>query len=130
MVIDTSALVLVLRGEEGFFPYADAIAESSVRLVSVATVLEATMVLEGRQGLGRGAQLDLFIHRTLIDVRVVDLDQLEAARGAFRRYGKGRHPAALNFGDCFSYALAKTAGEPLLFKGTDFALTDVQSALR
>ena len=129
MVIDTSALVTVLRKETGFYSYAEAMANAGVRLVSAVTVMETTIVLEGRHGRGSGAELDLFIHHSPIEVSGFDLDQLEFARDAFRRFGKGRHPAGLNFGDCFSYALAKISGEPLLYKGTDFGLTDVQGVL-
>jgi ribonuclease VapC len=83
------------------------------------------MVLEGRRGDDAGSDLDLFLHRGSVDTVAFDGEQLIWARAAFRRFGKGRHPAGLNFGDCASYALAQWSGEPLLFKGTDFDATDV-----
>ena len=125
MVIDTSALVAVLFDETERPAYARAIAADPRRLVSVATVFESTVVVESRRGESAGRELDLLLHRISADVVAVNDPQLELARMAWRRYGKGRHPAALNYGDCFSYALARHAAEPLLFKGGDFALTDV-----
>lgn len=104
-----------------------AIERDEMRLMSVASVLEAAMVLGGRRGAAALPSIDLFI--SLADIQLVpfDLEQLAAARDAFRRYGKGRNSANLTFGDCMSYALAKVKGEPLLFKGTDFPLTDVRA---
>lgn len=125
MVIDTSALAAIFFGESERQAFLLAIAESETRLISAATVLETSMVLESRQGDAAGRELDLFVIRAKMEIVPVDADQTEYARSAWRRYGKGRHPAALNFGDCFSYALAKSAGEPLLAKGTDFQLTDI-----
>ena len=84
------------------------------------------MVLEGRRGEDAGFDLDLFLQRASIEAVAFDKEQLNVARAAFRRFGKGRHPAGLNFGDCASYALAKWSGEPLLFKGMDFEVTDVE----
>ena len=105
--------------------FADAIAKSQTRLVSTGTVLEATRVLESRVGeLGR-RELDFFLYATKAEIIAFDAEQLALARQAFCRFGKGKHPAGLNFGDCFSYALAKATGNPLLFKGIDFAQTDV-----
>jgi len=93
--------------------------------MSTASVLESSIVLQRRRG-ELGAELvDLFLRDLPVEVRPVDLDQLRWARYAFQTYGRGRHPARLNFGDCFSYALAKASGEPLLFKGADFSHTDV-----
>lgn len=86
------------------------------------------MVLEGKAGPSVSPALDALLARFGIELVPVTLDQAEAARVAWRRFGKGNHPARLNFGDCFSYALAKTTGEPLLFKGNDFAQTDIQAA--
>jgi ribonuclease VapC len=91
-----------------------------------ASVLETATLLEGRYGETAGRELDLFLVEANIRVVSVDREQVEVARRGWRKYGKGRHPAALNFGDCFSYALAKISGEPLLAKGNDFARTDVQ----
>ncbi|MGF1661563.1 MAG: type II toxin-antitoxin system VapC family toxin [Kineosporiaceae bacterium] len=128
MVIDTSALVAMLSGEpeaEGF----EALVESDpVRLMSTATALEAAIVVESRFGEPGGRELDLWLHRAGVSLVAVDVAQLDAARRAYRRYGKGRHPAALNYGDCFSYALSVVSGEPLLCKGDDFARTDVVTA--
>jgi ribonuclease VapC len=90
--------------------------------------LETAIVVENRFGESGGRELDLLILRLPIQVASIDREQLEWARIAFRRFGKGRHEAGLNFGDCFAYALAKVSGEPLLFKGQDFSRTDVQAA--
>jgi ribonuclease VapC len=84
------------------------------------------MIIEARKGENGGRELDLFLHRAKIDIVPVDSEQAELARIAWRQYGKGRHPAQLNFGDCFAYALSKISGEPILFKGNDFSLTDVR----
>ncbi|MFQ5790289.1 MAG: type II toxin-antitoxin system VapC family toxin [Acidobacteriota bacterium] len=127
MVIDTSALVAILLDEPGAEQIEDAISEDPVRLVSAASVLETSIIVEARFGEPGGRELDLLIHRAAIDIAPVTADQIEVARQAFRSFGRGRHPAALNFGDCFSYALSKTSGEPLLFKGDDFAQTDAES---
>ena len=129
MVIDTSALVAVLTAESGAAQFEDAIDRDTVRLMSAASVLETSIVLESRFGDDGARELDLLIHRIPIEVRAVDGDQLEWARFAYRTYGRGRHPAALNFGDCFAYALAKVSAEPLLFKGSDFSRTDLVSVL-
>jgi len=125
MVIDTSALAAIFFHEPERDAFRNAIFAVSSRLISAATVLEAGMVIEGRKGGGAGREFDLFIVRAQIQIVPIDAELADLARSAWRKYGKGRHPAALNFGDCFSYALAKSSGEPLLAKGTDFARTDV-----
>ncbi len=125
MVIDTSAIVAVLFDEAERGALTRSIADDPVRLVSAATVLEAGILVESRRGEGAGRELDLLLHRASIEVVAVDGDQVDLARAAWRRFGKGRHPAALNYGDCFSYALAAARSQPLLFKGGDFAQTDV-----
>lgn len=125
MVIDTSALAAIFFAEPERRSFLDAMNNAESRLMSAATVLETGIVLEGRQGESAGREFDLFVVRANIDVVPVDAEQIEIARSAWRRYGKGRHPAALNFGDCFAYALAKSSGELLLAKGTDFSQTDV-----
>ena len=125
MVIDTSALAAIFFHEPERDAFRDAIVAASSRLISAATLLEAGMVIEGRRGGGAGREFDLFIVRTLIKIVPIDAELADLARSAWRKYGKGRHPAGLNFGDCFSYALAKSSGEPLLAKGGDFARTDV-----
>ncbi len=129
MVADTSALLAILLNEPESAVFAAAIEAADVRLVSAATVLELSLVLESRFGEAGGRELDLLLHRAEFDIVPVDAEQVELGRGAFRRFGKGRHPAGLNFGDCFAYALAVSLGEPLLFKGEDFRRTDVASAL-
>ena len=125
MVIDTSAIVAIALNEPDALEIELQIANDPVRLISAATVLEAAMVIETRLGASGGRELDLWLHKIGADVISVDAEQANAARRAWRRYGRGRHVAALNHGDCFSYALAMTRGEPLLFKGDDFAKTDV-----
>ena len=99
----------------------------SQRLLSAANPLEASIVIESRKGEAAGRELDLLIYRAAIEVVAVDQDQVEIARIAWRRYGKGRHPAGLNYGDCFSYALARSRGLPLLFQGEDFSRTDIDA---
>lgn len=125
MVIDTSALAAILFREPERQKFLEAIVSDVQRLVSAATMLETGMVVEGRQGEAAGREFDLFAVRAGLQVVPFDAEQLEIARSAWRKYGKGRHRAGLNFGDCFSYALAKSTGERLLAKGTDFASTDV-----
>src|SRR5579863_585680 len=125
MVIDTSALAAIFFHEPEREAFRNAIVAASSRLISAATVLEAGMVIEGRRGGGAGREFDLFLVRAQIKIVPIDAELADLARSAWRKYGKGRHPAGLNFGDCFSYALAKATGEPLLAKGTDFAMTDV-----
>lgn len=127
MVIDTSALVAVLFDEPERGAFTRAIAADPRRLVSAATVVETGIVVEARRGERAGIELDVLLHRAAVQVLAVDGRQAELARAAWRRYGKGRHVAALNLGDCFSYAAAVASGEPLLCKGTDFALTDVRT---
>lgn len=129
MVIDTSAIVAILFGEPEARRFARAIDRDTLRLMSAVSVLEAIMVLESELGEAGGRELDLLLHRAGIEIVGFLPDQLDAARRAFRAYGKGRHPAGLNFGDCFSYALARSTGQPLLFKGNDFARTDVEACL-
>lgn len=127
MIVDTSALLAVLLREEDAGRFEAAIAATPCRM-SAANVLEATMVLEGRGGTAAGRALDAFLTSAEVATAPITLEQLEIARDAWRRYGKGNHPAALNFGDCFAYALALATGEALLFKGNDFAQTDVEAA--
>ena len=129
MVIDTSALIAVMTGEPDAAHYESAIKRDARRLMSAASILEATIVLEKRFGEEGPRELDELLRRLPIEAVSFDGDQLEWARYAYHTYGRGRHPASLNFGDCLSYALAKTTGEKLLFKGSDFSRTDVRSAL-
>lgn len=125
MVIDTSAIVAIALDENDAARFEQMIADDSIRLISAATVLEATMVIETRLGDAGGRELDLWLVKIGAEIVAVDTAQADAARRAWRRYGRGRHAASLNYGDCFSYALAVTRSEPLLFKGADFAKTDV-----
>lgn len=125
MVLDTSALLAILLQEREAKQLACAIEADPMRLMSAATFLETAIVAEARAGDIGGRELDLFMYHLGPTVVPVDREQAEVARQAYRAYGKGRHPAALNYGDCFSYALSKTAGEPLLFKGNDFGRTDI-----
>lgn len=128
MIVDSSALLAVLYREQDAERYEKAIASAAYPRMSVANVLETSIVLEGRGGEAAGHELDLFLRDAEIELAPVGLDHLEAARRAWRRFGKGNHPASLNFGDCFAYALADLMDEPLLFKGEDFAQTDIEAA--
>ena len=125
MVIDTSALVAILEDEPERRSFNRAIEAAERRSMSTASFVETSMVIESRFGPDGIRDLDLFLSKADIELVPVDAGQAHIARAAFRNYGKRRHRAGLNFGDCFSYALAKTLDEPLLFKGTDFSETDV-----
>jgi ribonuclease VapC len=130
VILDTSALVAILLKEADADTYLQAISRASRPIaVSAATLVEATIVLESRGGREMGDDLDAFIRRLDAGVIAVAPEQAETARDGWRRFGKGRHKAALNLGDCFAYALAKQRDEPLLFKGDDFAETDVKRAI-
>ncbi len=126
VVIDTSALLAILLGAPERGKFLELLSESETRLLSAANALETAIVVESRRGEAAGRELDLFLHRTKIEIVAVDAEQFSIARFAWRKFGKGRHPAALNFGDCFAYALTKTSSEPLLAKGEDFRRTDLQ----
>jgi ribonuclease VapC len=128
MVVDTSALLAILEGESTAQRLVDALSAADAIRVSAGTALEAGIVVEARRGEAGGRELDLLLHRLRADVVSVTAEHVEIARDAYRRYGKGHHPAALNFGDCFAYALASALGEPLRFVGNDFARTDVEAA--
>lgn len=125
MVIDTSVFAAIFFHEPERENLLAAIVAAETRLISAATVLETGIVIEARRGGGAGREFDLFVLRANLQIVPVDAEQAEFARSAWRRYRKGRHPAALNLGDCFTYALSKSSGEALLAKGTDFALTDI-----
>ncbi len=125
MVLDTSAVTAILLNEPEADRFRAAIADDPVRLMSAVSAVEATCVLESRRGAQAGVELEFFVYKVGIKFVPFDADQLEVARSAWRLYGRGKHPAGLNFGDCAAYALARTAGEPLLFKGGDFAKTDI-----
>ncbi len=125
MVIDTSALAAIFFAEPERQKFLDAITSADSRLVSAATLLETGIVVEARQGESAGREFDLFVVRANLQVVPVDSEQVDLARSAWRRYGKGRHRAGLNYGDCFAYALAKSTAEPLLAKVSDFSMTDI-----
>ena len=129
MVIDTSAVVAILFDEEDQDKYSAAIARASIRLVSAVTRVELSFAIKGRKHNPGRERLDRFFAMTATDVVAVTPQQAMIAIDAFRAYGKGRHKAGLNIGDCFSYALARATGHPLLFKGNDFALTDIRAAV-
>ena len=129
MVLDTSALLALLLTEPEAEALRLALEEDTRRLVSAATLLETAIVIETRKGEAGGRELDLLIYKADIEVVPVDQDQVSEARQAYRRFGKGHHAAGLNLGDVFAYALSRTTGEPLLFKGDDFAKTDVGRVL-
>jgi ribonuclease VapC len=128
MVIDTSAIVAILSNEPERERFIGLIEAAPIRRLSAASRVEATLVVEGRKRDAGRADLDLFLHEGEVEIVPVTREQVELACDAFRRFGKGRHPAGLNFGDVFAYALARVTGEPLLFKGDDFARTDIASA--
>lgn len=125
IVVDTSALVAALSGEPGGERIHEALAGSAASLLSAANYLECSIVLAARFGDEGVHDLRLYLHEAGIEVVPVDRDHADVAFDAWTRYGKGRHPAALNFGDCFAYALASLRGAGLLFVGDDFARTDV-----
>ena len=125
MVIDTSALIAILLREEEADDLIAVLARDPKRLISRFTCLESAVVIEARKGPAGVRELDLLVHEANIERVALDADQVAVAIKAYRRYGKGRHPAGLNIGDCCSYALASISAEPLLFKGSDFSKTDL-----
>jgi ribonuclease VapC len=126
MVLDSSAVMAIMRREQDAARFAAAVEGDGIRLISACTVVELGIVAESRGSAG-ARELDDFIERSRLEIVPFDADQAALAREAFRRFGKGRHAARLNLGDCFSYALSKASGEPLLFKGNDFSQTDVDA---
>ncbi|CAN7422597.1 type II toxin-antitoxin system VapC family toxin [Pararhizobium sp. LjRoot238] len=128
MVIDTSAVVAIVLSEPEAEALEQKIVDDPLRLFSAATLLELAMVIESRLGEAGAAELDLWLYKAGAEIVPVDVEQVDVARRAWRKFGKGRHPAGLNYGDCFSYALAASRGEPLLFKGDDFSRTDIAVA--
>lgn len=125
MVIDTSALLAILLDEPERRTFNEAIEAAASRVMSAATFVEISIVIESRFGAEGLRDLDLFLERAGIELAAVDTDHAYVARRAFSRFGKGRHPAGLNYGDCFAYALAMVREEPLLYKGQDFGQTDI-----
>ncbi len=129
MIVDTSALLAVLFNEPDAPLYAKALAEAETCRMSAANFVEAAIVVEAQTSHAGVSQFDAFFRRAGITIESVTEEQAHAARQAYTDFGKGRHPAGLNYGDCFSYALAKITGEPLLYKGNDFKKTDIAAAL-
>lgn len=127
MVIDSSALLAIMLNEPERRQYLEAIVAAERRLMSAAAFVETSIVVETRYGADGLRDLDLFLNKAEIEVIAVANEQALAARRAYSQFGKGRHRAALNFGDCFSYALAVAVDEPLLYKGDDFVHTDVKT---
>ena len=126
MIIDTSAIIAILRNESDADELAEVIESAHVRRISAATYVEAAIVTDSNRDPVLSNSLDSFLQRSLVHIEPVTVEQARIARQAYRDFGKGRHRAGLNLGDCFSYALAKDKGEPLLFKGEDFRRTDVE----
>jgi ribonuclease VapC len=128
VIVDTSALIAILYGEPEQARFVQLLHDAEVCRLSVAGFVELSMVVESQLGVEAERQVDMLFRRTGIIVEPVTVEQGHLARQAFLDYGKGRHKAGLNFGDCFSYALAKATGEPLSYKGRDFSQTDIKSA--
>jgi ribonuclease VapC len=125
MVLDTSAILAILQNEPERRQFNEAIEAADTRSISTASFVECSMILDSSYGADGVRDLDLFIAKAQVSLIPVDEEQADLARRAFRKYGKRRHPAGLNFGDCFSYALSTALEEPLLFKGNDFPQTDI-----
>ncbi|MER8605997.1 type II toxin-antitoxin system VapC family toxin [Mesorhizobium sp. M1233] len=128
MVVDTSAVVAILRSEPEAARLERALVSDPIRLIPATCVVEARMVLVSRRGEHALAEIDLWLRKIEADVIPVDSELVDLATQGWLTYGKGHHPAALNFADCLSYALAKRADEPLLFIGKDFSQTDIEAA--
>jgi len=128
VIIDTSALVATLEQEPEAERIVRTLASAPERTLSAANLVEAGIVMQARRGDDGARDLDLLLAKLRVDIVAVTASQADIARKAFRRYGRARHPANLNFGDCFAYALAKDKSVPLLFKGNDFRQTDVMVA--
>jgi ribonuclease VapC len=129
MVIDTSALLAILLYERDAPSYAEAIDNAGSRHMSAANYLEAALVIDTRGDPVASREFDLFFRRAGFVIEPVTLEHAQVARQAYLDFGKGRHRAALNFGDCLAYALAKSLDQPLLFKGPDFSRTDIEAAI-
>jgi ribonuclease VapC len=128
MILDTSAIIAVLFNEDDANLYAELITQSDSRRMSAATFVETAIVVETQTRTSGSRQLDAFMRRADIAIEPVTEEHAHIARQAFIDFGKGRHAAGLNYGDCFSYALAKATGDPLLFKGKVFSKTDLVAA--
>ena len=125
MVLDTSALLAILELEPEAERFAEAIEADLRRLLSAGSLMEAALVVTARRGAPGGRELDLLLHKARVEIVPATANHAEIGRRAFASFGKGRHAAGLNFGDLFAYALSQDTGEALLFKGSDFARTDV-----
>ncbi len=129
MIVDTSAIMAILQKEPEAPAFGAALTEGARIAISAATLVELCVVAESRAGAAVWAEVEALMADAAIEVAPFTAEQAALAREGWRRFGKGRHPAGLNLGDCFAYALAQERGEPLLFGGGDFALTDVRRAL-
>lgn len=129
MVIDSSALIAILEAEQEAELFAETIKMDSIRLISAFSVVETTIVIESRRGEEGVKELGLLLQKATVEIISVTAEHAATACEAYHNYGKGRHPAKLNFGDCFSYAAAKLNSEPLLFKGYDFSKTDIRCCI-
>lgn len=129
MIVDSSVLVAILQAEPGYIRYLDAILAAEQVAVPAPNYLETCMVLSGRKNEAALERLDAYMRESNIAILPFTAEHAQVARDAFLRYGKGRHKAGLNFGDCIAYATAKLEAMPLLYKGDDFALTDVEATL-
>ncbi len=130
MIIDTSALLAILFDEPDGPVLLQLVVEAPTRLMSAANAVEAWIVADRHANPAKAPALDELIEAVGIDIEPVTVSQARLAREAYKTYGKGNHPAGLNYGDCFAYALAKATGQPLLFKGEDFSQTDIKAVLR
>ena len=129
MILDSSAVLVILRAEAGQRSFVEAVVDAERRAISAANWFEAAIVIDSRGNDLARADFDQFFEEYAVEIVSVTPALARRARAAYATYGKGRHPAGLNFGDCFAYALAKITGEPLLFKGEDFKKTDILPAL-
>ena len=129
MIVDASAILAVLFDEPEKAGFRDLLLMTPELVMSPVNYLEASIRADDRRHPAKGPQLDALLTGFGIQIVAVTEDQAKHAREAYRRYGRGNHPARLNLGDCFAYALAKARGEPLLFKGGDFSRTDVEAAI-
>jgi ribonuclease VapC len=128
VIVDTSVIIAILRDEPDLEELVDALNSADARRLSAASYLEAAVVTDGNRDPVLSRRLDSLLQESLIEIETITVEQARIAREAYRDFGKGRHRAGLNFGDCFVYALAKVKGEPLLCKGEDFKRTDLEIA--
>jgi ribonuclease VapC len=130
MIVDTSVIIAILRGESDAKEMAEALDRADVCRMSVINYVEAAVVTDSNKDPVLSRRLDDLIRDARIELEAVNIEQARVAREAYRDFGKGRHRARLNLGDCFAYALARVTGEPLLYKGSDFNHTDIEAAGR